>query len=148
VIFTFPYQREPGIDPSPAAPDQPVFRPKIPLRLIGPHGDDALTFALVDSGADDSVVPLSLARPLRVRLDSKVTALYGANDRPVLVRYALVDLVIGRGEQLYRWQARVGFQERRRYSVLGRAGCLDLLNVAFDGPGRQIVITTPDPEGR
>jgi predicted aspartyl protease len=148
VILIFPYRRQPDIDPSPAAPDEPVFRPKIPLRFVGPRGDHWLTLALVDTGADEAVVPLSAARALRVELDSKIHALYGADDRPIQVRYGVVELTIADGESLYRWDSKVAFQARRRYSVLGRAGCLDHLSVNFDGPNRRVIITTPDPSTR
>ena len=144
MIFTFPYRHQPGVDPSPAAPDEPVFRPKIPVRLRGPRGDDALTFALFDTGADETVVPLSLAKPLRIRLGSKVYAFYDAGGRPNPIRYGVVELSISNGVDLHSWQAVVAFQQGRRYSVIGRAGCLDRFDVRFDGPGRRLVITTPD----
>ena len=143
MIFTFPYRLQPDIDPSPAAPDEPVYRPKIPMRLAGPHGDQSLTLALVDTGADETVVPFTLAKPLRVKLGSKVDALYGASGRPFQVRYGIVELSIGDGANVYSWQAKVAFQQGRRFSVLGYAGCLDRLGVRFDGPNRRVIITTP-----
>jgi hypothetical protein len=148
VILTFPYRLQPGVDPSPGSPDEPVYRPKIPVRLRGPLGDDALTFALVDTGADETVVPLSLAGPLRVELGSKVHALYDAGGRPNPVRYGDVELTIGDGSNSCSWRARVAFQRGRRSSVLGRAGNLDRLTITFDGPKRRLVIVTPDAPPR
>ena len=145
MILTFPYQEQRGIDPSPATPDQPVFRPKIPLRILGPRGDHFVGLALVDTGADETVLPLAAAKTVRAKLDSKVHALYGADDRPIQVRYGIVTLTIGQpGVGEYTWNAKVGFQDRRRYSVLGRAGGLDLFDVRFDGPNRLVIITTPE----
>ena len=43
----------------------------------------------------------------------------------------------------YTWEAIVGFQKNRPYSVLGYAGCLDRFDVRFDGPNRRVLITTP-----
>ncbi len=146
MILTFPYRLARGVEPSPAAPDAPVYRPIIPVRFVGPHGLDALTFALVDTGADETVLPSSLARVLGVALGSKLYTLVAANNRPFVVRYGIVELQIGRPwAGVYRWKARVGFQDRRPDTVLGRAGCLDQLAVTFDGPNRQLVIATPDP---
>jgi hypothetical protein len=145
VILTFPYQGQWGIEASPAAPDHPVFRPKSPVKILGPRGDHFVGLALVDTGADETIIPLSAARTLRVKLDSKVHAVYGADDRPIQVRYGIVSLTVsqpGIGE--YTWNAKVGFQAKRRYSVLGRAGYLNLFDVRFDGPKRQVVITTPE----
>jgi predicted aspartyl protease len=145
VILTFPYRLAKGVDPSPAAPDAPLFRPIIPVRFVGPHGRDALTLALVDTGADESVLPHYLARTLGVKLDSKYHALFAANGKPFLVRYGVVELQIARpGVGIYGWKAKVGFQEKRPDTVVGRAGCLDRLSVHFDGPNRQVIVTTPD----
>lgn len=145
--FSFPYRREPDAEPSPAAPDRPVFRPKIPLRLLGPTGLDAFTTALVDSGADETVVPYSFAKSLDVKLDRRSQWLYAADGRPVRVRYGVVELVIARDGLSYHWTSKVAFQKDRPYSVLGFAGCLDRMTVSFDGPNQQVHITTPDPEG-
>ena len=146
MILTFPYRLARDVEPSPAAPDLPVFRPVIPVRFVGPHGLDALTFTLVDTDADETVLPSSLARTLGVALGSKLYTLVAANNRPFVVRYGVVELQIARpGVGAYRWRARVGFQERRPDTVLGRAGCLDHLAVTFDGPNRRLAIATPDP---
>ena len=145
MIFTFPYQEQRGVDPSPAAPGRPIFRPKIPLKIFGPRDDHSVAVALVDTGADETILPLSIARPLRVQLGSKLHSLRDANDNPVYVRYGILRLTIAQvGVGEYTWEANVGFQKSRRYSVLGYAGCLDRLDVRFDGANRRVVITTPD----
>jgi predicted aspartyl protease len=145
VIFTFPYRHQPDVEPSPVAPDVPVFRPKIPLRLAGPHGNQWLTYALVDTGADETVVPLEAARTLRVDLNSKIPILRAADNKVIQVRYGIVELSLGNGAEGYTWTSMVAFQKGRPYSVLGRAGCLDRLDVRFDGPNRRVIITTPTP---
>jgi predicted aspartyl protease len=145
VIFTFPYQEQYGVDPSPAAPGHPVFRPKIPVKISGPRADHHVAIALVDTGADETILPLSVARPLRVQLDSQVHYLRDAGNNPIPVRYGVIRLTIAQiGIGDYTWEAKVGFQKYRRYSVLGHAGCLERLDVRFDGPNRRVVITTPN----
>jgi hypothetical protein len=144
VILTFPYQEQVGVDPSPAAPDRPVFRPKIPLRIHSPRGDQIVAIALLDTGADETVLPASSARTLGVRLGSRIHFLRAADDKAIAVRYGAVSLTISQpGVGEYTWNATVAFQAKRRYSVLGYAGCLDHLDMRFDGPNRQVAITTP-----
>lgn len=145
MILSFPYRLATGIDPSPAAPDVPLFRPIVPVRFVGPRGSDALTFVLVDSGADETVLPHHLARTLGIKLDSKYHALFAADGKPFLVRYGTVEHQIARpGVGIHAWKARVGFQEKRPDTIMGRAGCLDRFDVRFDGPNRRLTITTPD----
>jgi predicted aspartyl protease len=144
VILAFPYRIAADVEASPSAPEIPVYRPMIPLLLIGPHGRQALTFALVDTGADDTLLPMYLVASLGIKLESKVYALFGASGRAIQVRYGIVEIEMARPEiGSYRWEAKVGFQAVRPTSVLGRAGCLDRLGTFFDGPNRQVVITTP-----
>ena len=134
--FTFPYQEQRGVDPSPAAPERPVFRPKIPVQISGPRGDHSIAVALVDTGADETILPLSVARPLRVRLDSKIHSLRDANNNPIYVRYGVVRLTIAQiGVGEYTWETKVGFQKYRRYSILPRGR--DLLH-GFAGLGKKV----------
>ena len=126
------------------SPDRPVFRPKIPLKIHGPRGDQIVAIALVDTGADETVLPASSARTLRVQLGSRLHFLRAADNKSIPVRYGAVSLTISQpGVGEYTWNATVAFQAKRQYSVLGYAGCLDHLDVRFDGPNRQVVITTP-----
>jgi hypothetical protein len=144
VILTFPYQEQVGVDPSPASPGRPVFRPKIPLKIHGPRGDMVVAIALVDTGADETVLPASSARALGVKLGSRTHFLRAADNKAIAVRYGDVSLTISQpGVGEYTWNATVAFQAKRPYSVLGYAGCLDHLDVRFDGPNRRVVITTP-----
>ncbi len=95
MIFIFPDQEQRGVEPSPAAPDRPVFRPRIPLKISGPRSDHSIAVALVDTGADESMLPLSVARYLRVRLGSRLyTDLRDASNRPIPTRYGVVRMTI------------------------------------------------------
>src|SRR4051794_25324889 len=82
-----------------------VHRPVIPVRVIGPDGDDNL-MGLVGTGADDTLLPdyrLGLLGVTIVPGDQAV--IVGIDGGTVLVRYGTVDLELPG----YRWSARVGF---------------------------------------
>ena len=63
----FPYQRY-TVTPSPSVPDGILYRPEVPLRVIGSIGD-ASFLALVDSGADETLLPCSMGEAIGVRID-------------------------------------------------------------------------------
>ncbi len=140
--FTFPYLRF-TVDPTPADPSTSVYRPAVPLHIYGPSGD-AFSLALVDSGADETILSGGLLKPLGVVIAPGDRAdLRAANNRPLPVLYGTVDLEIARGRRSHRWSARVGFSPLLDRSILGRSGGLDHLVVKLDGPSRTVTITTP-----
>jgi hypothetical protein len=47
-----------------------LLRPEIPIRIYGPAGH-ADVLALVDTGADNSILPLSVARDLGIETTSR-----------------------------------------------------------------------------
>jgi hypothetical protein len=142
VRFTFDYRPQ-TVDPTPGDPSTIVYRPAIPLWIFGPTGE-AFSLALVDSGADETILAGSLLRSLGVVIAPGDRGdLRAANDRPLPVLYGSVDLQVGRGRRSHRWTARVGFSPRLERSILGRSGCLDRLIVTFDGPRRRVTVATP-----
>ncbi len=143
MILTFPYQRIPGVQSSPAAPDRGIYRPRIPLKISGPAREH-VAVALVDTGADEIILPYNLAALLVIKLESRLHYLMGLSGKLVPVQYGMVRLQIGRPDVgQFAWDAKAAFQENRPYPVLGYAGCLDRFSVNFDGPGRILTITTP-----
>jgi hypothetical protein len=42
-----------------------ILRPEIPVRVYGPAGTSEV-LALLDTGSDNSILPLSIARDLRI----------------------------------------------------------------------------------
>jgi hypothetical protein len=94
--------------------------------------------ALVDTGADECVLPLSVGEAIGVRLNPDETILASG------VGGDLLELIPGdvefellTGEESYRWQARVGFARfenpEDECAILGHIGALELFIATFDG---------------
>jgi hypothetical protein len=62
----FPYASY-EVDPSPTLPDGIVFRPEVTVHVIGPRRIEKIQ-ALVDTGSDETVFPVSLAKAVGVHL--------------------------------------------------------------------------------
>ena len=125
------------IQPSSTNPSGIIRRPEVMLRVIGQTGD-AYLMALVDTGADECVLPLSVGEAIGARLSPDETILASGVGGDVLelipgdVEFELVG-----GEESYRWQVRVGFARfenpEDECTILGHVGALELFTATFDG---------------
>ena len=57
------------VESTPLTPQGLVYRPEISVRVIGSQ-DEIYLMALVDTGADETILPLSLAQLLGVDVDA------------------------------------------------------------------------------
>src|SRR5262245_9597660 len=64
--------RQYRVKPSPTAPIGILYRPEIPLRVIGADGAMS-TSVMLDSGSDDTLFPLSLAHLVGASFDKSQT---------------------------------------------------------------------------
>jgi hypothetical protein len=124
-----------------AAPDSGdeviIFRPEVPLRVHGPGGS-AVYMALVDTGADNTILPLSIAKELKIDTDRakgpRATAFGG---QPIALLYADLPLEISEGGVTLRWHARVHFFDFPKAEletlVVGHQGFLDFFTALFEG---------------
>ena len=135
----FPYQSYPvrGLEGEPATW---VDRPTIPIRLIGSIGE-FLSFGLVDTGADQTMLPDRYIEPLGVTIRpgdrANITALGG---EALSVRFGLIDLQLGRRGVVHRRSARVGFYAGNKV-ILGHAGFLDDFTATFNGRKNYLTLT-------
>jgi hypothetical protein len=122
-----------------------VLRPEIPVRVIGPRAT-AQFRALVDTGADNTILPWSLAENCGVELvegkgpqmevfgGQKIETLFGD------VRFELKD-----ASETIRWRTRVQFfafpSPEEESLVLGHAGFLDFFTAVFDGQLGELSLT-------
>ena len=150
MILRFPYLEEPIQGAPPPSLPQSVqmrWRPLVPVGVHGPVGKSlALGRALLDSGADDTILPLDVATLLGVQLlpltghamrwrGQRHTLQFGA------VELELVDEV---GIALC-WAAVVGFSAANlRYPLLGIAGCFCFFDVRFLGKNKMVEIEPND----
>jgi hypothetical protein len=123
-----------------------VWRPVVPIRVIGPSGEDVV-HGRVDTGADDTLLPEFLIASLGVAVDpADVGQIEGIGGHLITVQYATVDLEIPAPPQIYRWNARVGFHARHN-AVFGHVGFLDYFSALFNGRTREVVLL-PNGTGR
>ena len=108
--MTFDYTAY-DVEPSPTNPIGIVWRPELVLRVIGEHSEE-FVMALVDTGADESVLPLSLAKNIGVAVDaSKSIPAAGVGGQLIELLPGSVELEIGDGSESYRWRAVVGLRD-------------------------------------
>ena len=132
----------PLVRPGRASRAKPVFFGFI----FGPRGRLTRDF-LLDSAADDLVVPETWAGPLGIDLSHCPTAGahgWGSNI-PVSIRIARVILEFSDGAETCRWRTEVGFAPMRdRYGLFGVAGGLEYFRTTLDFERREIELI-PQP---
>jgi hypothetical protein len=118
------------------------YKPVIPLTIIGPNGQTGLP-ALVDSGADDVVLPVHVAARIGVDL---AAALAGqarglGGNQPVGLLYAPVILLLSDGTQTCRWRAVAAFTPTPlRFAIFGIAGGLEHFRATLDIGDRELTL--------
>lgn len=121
-----------SVEATPACPNGVTYRPYIPLEVHGPTGK-AVVIALVDTGADETILPAFLLREIGAKYEGGAQAQFrGVGGHLVTVNYSQVDLAIDHGEGFYRWPAKVGFLDGKHVAVLGFKGFLEYFNATFD----------------
>ena len=118
----------------------PIRRPVARIRVTGSIGSEEI-LAWVDTGADLSMLPLSLAEPLGITLQADDQELIlGVGREPVLIWHATVNLGLitpGGGPS---WAARVGFHSGYQ-ALLGHAGFLDHFTARFNRRAKTLTLT-------
>jgi hypothetical protein len=114
-----------------------IFRPEVPLRI---HGNRGLVdiIALVDTGADNTILPLAIARELGIetrKAKGPVAVAFGGQQIPL--SFADVKLELLAQDEALLWQARVQFFDFADVDsetlIVGHEGFLDFFTAIFDG---------------
>ena len=120
-------------------------RPRVDILLVGPGRVAQFYRATVDSGADDTVFPSSVATDLGIDLlNAPGHTSFGAGGQAVPYRYAEVELKLTDGNELFVWNSIVGFGEMVKRPLLGHAGVLQFFDVQLLGEAKQLIIN-PNP---
>jgi len=122
-----------------------IMRPVITIRIGGPKAE-ARWDALVDTGADETLLPMSLADLLGVKLDHQATSLaVGISGDQLTIVYGDVEFQIAAESQMVTWRTTVGFVEfgtsDDEVIILGHAGCLDFFTSVFNGELAELEMT-------
>ena len=144
MILRLPYLDEPLYGPpapSLSAHARSRWRPLVPLTVQGPNGRSvAFGRALVDPGADDTVMPLDVAELLAVSFHPATGHSLRWKGQRHLLRYGDVTLELADDEgNALAWQAVAAFTTAPlRYPLLGICGCLEFFDATFRGAERII----------
>ena len=146
-MLRFAYQSEPiqGVSPPSLQPNAlERWRPLIPVAVVGPTGKRRYyPRALLDSGADDSVFPLSATTILGVTLRPESGHGIRWRGQSYALRFGDLTLELDDGIQVFRWSAVIGFSPAPiRYPILGTAGCLQYFDAGFLGDQRVVELAT------
>jgi hypothetical protein len=116
-----------------------VHRPVVPVRVFGPNGGEELR-GLVDSGADDTLLPDLLIEVLGVVIaPGDTTLIRGVGGGRLVVPFGVVDLELSKSRRKYRWSAKVGFTPGFQV-ILGNAGFLRHFTATLDGLRRRVTL--------
>ena len=115
-----------------------LFRPEIPLRLIGETGDIRV-FGLLDTGADAVVIGRELAKCIGMQIDESVSwEVRGLGDRVHTAFLGHVDVELISGSESACWRmpvSVVGLEDAADEDMvlLGQTGFLQYFDVSFRG---------------
>lgn len=136
----FPYRKY--ISALPGSTDfQLISRPIINVRVASEHAEGNWE-ALVDTGADETLLPLACARLLRVELDQQLTSqAAGISGDLLQIHYGELEIEVGDGEESVAWKEIVGFVDLgadKDLIVLGHGGFLSYFTANFDGEREEL----------
>ncbi len=126
-----------AVKPSRICPSGIVFRPEAKVRVSGRRGEAYLR-VLLDTGADHTVLPFSIAADIGAELfEDEVDAAKGVSGHEIAMIPGMVELELLGDDESCRWTAVVGFAQfaspADECSILGHADCLEFFLAAFDG---------------
>ncbi|MGD0653297.1 MAG: aspartyl protease family protein [Thermoguttaceae bacterium] len=113
-----------------------IFRPEVQIKVHGSKGSGDF-LALVDTGADNTILPESIAHDLGITLIAgKGPAATAFGGQEITLSYADVKLELVHPDETLRWLARVYFaagDADKETLILGHQGFLDYFTAIFMG---------------
>jgi predicted aspartyl protease len=121
-----------------------IYRPSLPITFRNAGKSFPVGNALVDTGADVTLLPMEMAKHLGVELVSEegidVGSAGGGHFTAVPSATAIECSIEGDGFRPLRWKSVVYFAPRQQTVLLGHRGCLEHLDVCFHGPDRSLEV--------
>ena len=133
------------VESSRICPSGIVYRPVATLRIAGSAGSAYLR-ALIDTGADHTLVPFSIAEDVGAELfPDEEDAAKGISGHEISIVPGQVELELLGDDESHKWTAIIGFAKFAtpddECNVFGHAGCLEFFLAAFDGSAHIVELT-------
>jgi hypothetical protein len=129
---------------SPSRPEGILYRPVVPVRIIGRSGSARL-LALVDTGSDDTLFARSIGETIGARIDQEPSwAIQGIGGHEIGAARGEIEIEISDGRSVLRWLQPVGFlsmpTSEDELAVLGHAGFLQYFRASFDSERHELTL--------
>lgn len=122
-----------------------IYRPTIPI-VFKSKSKFIQMEAIIDSGADFTILPIEIAGILDIKLDGRTkTEFHGAGGNPFPVYPSPVNIehiLRQSGFRTINWQTKVFFAESQPAILLGHKGFLERFRVTLDGKRKEVEIST------
>lgn len=120
-----------------------IFRPTVPV-VFKNKSKFIQTEAIIDSGADFTILPIEIAGILDIKLDLRTkTVFHGAGSNPFTVYPSPVEIehILRQGGfRPIQWKTKVFFAEFQPAILLGHKGFLEKFKIVLDGPRKELEI--------
>ena len=137
----FPYRRYPLKEPAPGFPEGALYRPRIPIVVVGPDGEAGFE-ALVDTSSDQTTFPSHdlAAIGFSASRRSTTTVRGGFGDHEELLHFApQAELLLQADGKSYRWSADIWLSSSENSAaILGHSGFLEHFIAIFNGATREL----------
>ena len=124
--------------------EERIYRPIIPINFSAKN-HLYNTYALIDSGADYSILPIEVAGRFKFSLSDQLQYLIqGAGGNIFTLYRSTVEVdhtIKKKGFRDFKWKSHVFFAESATTTLLGFKGFLENFSVKLDGKKRDIKIT-------
>ena len=120
-----------------------IYRPTVPI-LLKNKSKFIYVEAIIDSGADCTILPIEIAGALDIKLDGRrKTNFHGAGNNTFPVYPSLVSITHMLRQSGFRtigWKTKVFFAESQPGILLGHKGFLERFKVTLDGKKKEVQI--------
>lgn len=118
--------------------------PAIPVTFKGNGSFPVEVIALIDSGADVSIIPKDLAELLNLNLSGDISTSYGI-DKKIKVKNSRVEISVGKGHETHTFTIPVQvILEGDPPIILGRNTFFNKFIVSFDEESQKIKLKQKD----
>ncbi|MEK9132527.1 MAG: hypothetical protein AAB606_02360 [Patescibacteria group bacterium] len=122
-----------------------TFRPTVSIMFKN-KSRFIFTEAIIDSGADFTILPIEIAGMLDIKLDLRTKATFhGAGSNPFTVYPSPLEIehILRQGGfRPIQWKTKVFFAESQPGILLGQKGFLERFKVTLDGQRKEVEINT------